>query len=93
MLLLPTRAELEFSLTISYVPHKQSSLGQALDRTNLEKQTIWEVQDGTGPNCTNRNFKFLTFSHTDESVNVILQLQASECQCCCFAEENKALKG
>lgn len=31
--LLPACAELKFSLTFSYVPHKQSSLGQALDWT------------------------------------------------------------
>lgn len=70
--ILPECAELEFSFTISYVPHKQSSLGQALDRTYLEMQTIWEVQDGTGPNCANGYLKLLTFSHTDETVNVIL---------------------
>lgn len=69
---LPACAELEFSFTISYVPHKQSSLGQALDWTNLEMQTIWEVQDGTGTNCANGYLKLLTFSHTDETVNVIL---------------------
>lgn len=70
--LLPACVELEFSFTISYVPHKQSSLGQTLDWTNWEMQTIWEVQDGTGPNCANGYLELLTFSHTDETVNVIL---------------------